>query len=310
MTKNDLVIASRESTLAMWQAHYVQQCLQTAYPGLSVEIQGMTTRGDQILHQSLSKIGGKGLFIKELELALQKGTADIAVHSLKDVPMQLPDGFILAAITERANPFDAFVSHQFSCLADLPANAIVGTSSLRREAQIRLLYPDLQVKPLRGNVQTRLDKLDRQEYAAIILAAAGLERLGLEQRIQCILSPEILLPAAGQGALAIEVAAHREDLLTLLQPLHHPVTAACVTAERTLARVLCGSCQVPLAAYCTEKSGMLELRGLVASADGVTVLRASEKANISEAEQLGLMVAHQLANQGAQQLINDVLSTR
>jgi hydroxymethylbilane synthase len=308
MTKNKLVIASRESALAMWQARYVQQCLQVAYPDLSVDIRGMTTRGDQILHQSLSKIGGKGLFIKELELALQRETADIAVHSLKDVPMQLPEGFILAAITKRANPLDAFVSHDYASLADLPAKAIVGTSSLRREAQIRLQYPHLQVKPLRGNVQTRLDKLDRQEYAAIILAAAGLERLKLEQRIRNILPAEVSLPAAGQGALAIEVAAHRQDLLRLLQPLHHPVTAACVIAERSMARVLGGSCQVPLAAYCVERSSMLELRGLVASVDGTTVLRASAQANIDEAEQLGLKVARQLAQQGAHQLISGILS--
>lgn len=310
MTNKNLVIASRESALAMWQARYVQQCLQTVYPDLSVDIRGMTTRGDQILHQSLSKIGGKGLFIKELELALQQETADIAVHSLKDVPMQLPEGFVLAAITKRANPLDAFVSHQYASLADLPAAAIVGTSSLRREAQIRLRYPHLQVKPLRGNVQTRLDKLDRQEYAAIILAAAGLKRLGLDERIRNILPADLLLPAVGQGALAIEVAAHRQDLLTLLQALHHPVTAACVTAERSMAKVLGGSCQVPLAAYCTEKFGMLELRGLVASVDGKTVLRASAQASMEEAELLGLKVAQQLAQQGAQQLINAVLSAR
>ncbi|WP_239373926.1 hydroxymethylbilane synthase [Snodgrassella gandavensis] len=310
MTNKNLVIASRESALAMWQARYVQQCLQTVYPDLSVDIRGMTTRGDQILHQSLSKIGGKGLFIKELELALQQETADIAVHSLKDVPMQLPEGFVLAAITKRTNPLDAFVSHQYASLADLPAAAIVGTSSLRREAQIRLRYPHLQVKPLRGNVQTRLDKLDRQEYAAIILAAAGLKRLGLDERIRNILPADLLLPAVGQGALAIEVAAHRQDLLTLLQALHHPVTAACVTAERSMAKVLGGSCQVPLAAYCTEKFGMLELRGLVASVDGKTVLRASAQASMEEAELLGLKVAQQLAQQGAQQLINAVLSAR
>lgn len=308
MKKNNLVIASRESALAMWQARHIQQCLQVLYPNISITIQGMTTKGDQILSQSLSKIGGKGLFIKELEWALQAGTADIAVHSLKDVPMELPEGFVLAAITERANPFDAFVSQQYAHLSELPEGTIVGTSSLRREAQLRLHYPNLHIKPLRGNVQTRLSKLDKQEYAAIILAAAGLERLGLDHRIRSILPVEISIPAAGQGALAIEVASHRTDLLHLLQPLHHAVTAACVTAERTMAKFLGGSCQVPLAAYCVESSGTLELFGLVASVDGKTVLRASAQASMSDAEQLGLNVAQKLASLGARDLINEVLS--
>lgn len=308
MAQNRLVIASRESTLAMRQAQFIQQRLQSLYPDLFIHIEGMTTSGDQLSHQSLSKIGGKGLFVKELEYALQRRTADIAVHSLKDVPMELPSGFVLAAITERSIPFDAFVSNQYTDLASLPVAAIVGTSSLRRTAQIKALYPHLQIKSLRGNVQTRLDKLDNGNYDAIILAAAGLERLGLQHRIGVCLPPEEVLPAAGQGALAIEVATHRDDLLALLRPLNHTLTDACVTAERTMASKLGGNCQIPLAAYCVEKTNFLELKGVVASPDGSVVLCASAQAKIDEAEQLGIMVANQLALQGAQELIADILS--
>ena len=236
-----LVIASRESALAMWQAKHIQAELQTLYPDCDVSILGMTTRGDQILDKTLSKIGGKGLFIKELELALEEGRADLAVHSIKDVPMNLPEGFALAAICERASPFDALVSNQYSRLDDLPKGAVVGTASLRREAQLRAHYPHLSIKPLRGNVQTRLSKLDNGEFDAIILAAAGLQRLGLDERIRLILSPIESLPAAGQGALGIEIAAHRLDLLEILNPLNHAITNACISAERALARALDGS---------------------------------------------------------------------
>ncbi len=263
MNPKKLVIASRESLLAMWQAKHIQGRLKTLYPDCEVEILGMTTRGDQILDKTLSKIGGKGLFIKELEQALQDGRADLAVHSIKDVPMDLPEGFTLAAIGERANPFDAFVSNQYARLEEMPKGAVVGTSSLRREAQLRARYPHLVIKPLRGNVQTRLSKLDNGEYDAIILAAAGLQRLELDERIRLILSEADSLPAAGQGALGIEIAAHRTDLSDVLKPLNHDVTHACVTAERALARALGGSCQVPLAAYCTKENGLLTLRGLV-----------------------------------------------
>ena len=240
-----LVIASRESALAMWQAKHIQAILQQMYPQCEVSILGMTTQGDQILDKTLSKIGGKGLFVKELETALQENRADLAVHSIKDVPMVLPEGFALVAIGERANPFDAFVSNQYQRLEDLPKGAVVGTSSLRREAQLRARNPHLVIKPLRGNVQTRLAKLDKGDYDAIILAAAGLERLQLNDRIRCVLSPADSLPAAGQGALGIEIAAHRADLVDVLLPLNHAKTAACVTAERALARALGGSCQVP-----------------------------------------------------------------
>ncbi|WP_416190059.1 hydroxymethylbilane synthase [Neisseria sp. CCUG17229] len=307
MNPKKLVIASRESLLAMWQAEHIQDRLKALYPDCDVQILGMTTRGDQILDKTLSKIGGKGLFIKELEQALQDGRADLAVHSIKDVPMDLPEGFALAAIGERANPFDAFVSNQYERLEDLPKGAVVGTASLRREAQLRARYPHLVIKPLRGNLQTRLGKLDKGEYDAIILAAAGLQRLGLDDRIRLIISDTVSLPAAGQGALGIEIAAHREDLLEVLKPLNHDITHACVTAERALARALGGSCQVPLAAYCTEENGLLTLRGLVGHPDGSTILEADAQAPAEYADSLGRAVAKRLADDGAMELIEAVL---
>lgn len=307
MNPKKLVIASRESLLAMWQAEHIQGRLKTLYPDCDVQILGMTTRGDQILDKTLSKIGGKGLFIKELEQALQDGRADLAVHSIKDVPMDLPEGFALAAIGERANPFDAFVSNRYERLEDLPEGAVVGTASLRREAQLRARYPHLVIKPLRGNLQTRLGKLDNGEYDAIILAAAGLQRLGLDDRIRLIISDTVSLPAAGQGALGIEIAANREDLLEVLKPLNHGITHACVTAERALARALGGSCQVPLAAYCTEENGLLTLRGLVGHPDGSTILEAYAQAPAGYADSLGRAVAKRLADDGAMELIEAVL---
>ena len=303
-----LTIASRESALAMWQAEHIQAKLQALYPSCTVDILGMTTQGDQILDKTLSKIGGKGLFIKELETALQENRADLAVHSLKDVPMDLPEGFVLVAVGERANPFDALVSNRCERLEDLPEGAVVGTSSLRREAQLRARYPHLVIKPLRGNVQTRLSKLDNGEYDAIILAAAGLQRLELDERIRLILSEADSLPAAGQGALGIEIAAHRTDLLDVLKPLNHDVTHACVTAERALARALGGSCQVPLAAYCTEEDGLLTLRGLVGHPDGSVILQADAQAPAAYADALGRAVAKKLADDGAQELIEAVLA--
>ncbi|OSI07705.1 porphobilinogen deaminase [Neisseria animaloris] len=308
MTPKKLVIASRESALAMWQAEHIQGRLKQLYPKCDVSILGMTTRGDQILDKTLSKIGGKGLFIKELEQALQEGRADLAVHSIKDVPMVLPEGFALAAIGERANPFDAFVSNRYTRLEELPEGAVVGTSSLRREAQLRARYPHLNIKPLRGNVQTRLAKLDNGDYDAIILAAAGLQRLGLDGRIRLIMSPFDSLPAAGQGALGIEIAANRYDLLEVLNPLNHAVTNACVTAERALARALDGSCQVPLAAYCTEENGLLTLRGLVGHPDGSVILQADAQAPVAYADALGRAVAKKLADDGAVELIQAILS--
>ena len=304
-----LTIASRASALAMWQAEHIQAKLQALYPSCTVDILGMTTQGDQILDKTLSKIGGKGLFIKELETALQENRADLAVHSLKDVPMDLPEGFVLVAVGERANPFDALVSNRFERLEELPEGAVVGTSSLRREAQLRARFPHLQVKPLRGNVQTRLAKLDNGDYDAIILAAAGLERLQLHGRIRSLLPPSDSLPAAGQGALGIEIAAHRTDLVDILLPLNHAQTAACVTAERALARALGGSCQVPLGAYCTaDEHGLLTLHGLVAHPDGSVVLTANAQAPAPYADALGRAVAKKLSDDGAREVIAAVLS--
>ena len=307
-TPKKLVIASRESMLAMWQAEHIKGRLKALYPDCEVEILGMTTRGDQILDRTLSKIGGKGLFIKELEQALQDGRADLAVHSIKDVPMELPEGFALAAIGERASPFDAFVSNQYARLEEMPEGAIVGTSSLRREAQLRAKFPHLTIQPLRGNVQTRLSKLDNGDYDAVILAAAGLQRLGLDGRIREIISPADSLPAAGQGALGIEIAARRTDLADILRPLNHEETAACVTAERALARALGGSCQVPLAAYCVMEDGLLTLNGLVGHPDGSVIIEASAQAPAAYADALGRAVAKRLADDGAEELIAAVLA--
>jgi hydroxymethylbilane synthase len=298
-----IVIATRESALAMWQARAIEAQLAALYPGLRIAIAGMTTQGDRILDVTLSKIGGKGLFVKELEEALAGGRADIAVHSMKDVPMQLPSGFAIAAITEREDPRDAFVSNRYAGLAELPAGSVVGTSSLRRESQIRAQYPHLTVAPLRGNVQTRLRKLDAGDYAAIVLAAAGLKRLGLGDRIAALLEPEASLPAVGQGALGIECRADRDDLAALLQPLNHAETAACVRAERAMSRALAGSCQVPLGGYAQIGAGRLRLRGFVASPDGTRMVRAEMAAAIDDPETLGIALAGQLKAQGAAEIL-------
>jgi len=298
-----LVIASRESALAMWQAEHIRDRLRALYPQTEVSILGMTTQGDQILDVSLSKIGGKGLFVKELETALEDGRADLAVHSLKDVPMNMPEGFVLAAIGEREDPHDAFVSNQYENLAALPAGSVVGTSSLRRESQLRARFPHLIVEPLRGNVQTRLRKLDEGQYAAIILAAAGLKRLGLGERIRNIISSEDSLPAVGQGALGIECRADRADVIAALQPLHHPDTAACVLAERAMSRVLAGSCQVPLGGFAEVQNGKLRMRGFVASPDGVCMVHADLTGDIADPEALGKRIADALLAQGAGEIL-------
>lgn len=305
---NKLVIASRESKLAMWQAEHIKARLEALYPQLQVEILGMTTQGDQILDKTLSKIGGKGLFVKELEQALQDGRADIAVHSIKDVPMNLPEGFALAAICEREDPRDAFVSNTYASLHELPAGAVVGTSSLRRESQIRARFPHLTIKPLRGNVQTRLRKLDEGEFDAIILAAAGLKRLELAERIRCELAPSESLPAVGQGALGIEIRADRSDLTELLAPLNHADTAACVTAERSLSRVLGGSCQIPIGGFATITDDVITLGGFVAHPDGSVMLTASASAPRDYADALGRAVAKKLLEQDAGPLIEAVIA--
>lgn len=303
LTPQKIVIASRESLLAMWQAKHIQKRLGELYPQTEISILGMTTRGDQILDQSLSKIGGKGLFIKELEQALEDGCADIAVHSMKDMPMNVPEGFMLAAITEREDPRDAFVSNHYRSLNELPAGSIVGTSSLRRESQLRAQFPQLQVQPLRGNVQTRLRKLDEGQYAAIILAAAGLKRLELSDRITALLSPEQSLPAVGQGALGIECRADRADLVRLVQPLHHPETAFCVEAERAMSRVLGGSCQVPLGAFAEISNGLLQLRGFVAQPDGKRIVSGVLEGQPGDGIALGRQLADKLIQQGAGEIL-------
>ena len=294
----------------MWQAEHVRERLTILYPQCDVKIVGMTTRGDQILDRTLSKVGGKGLFVKELEVAMAEGRADLAVHSLKDVPMELPQGFALAAVLEREDPRDAFVSNDYASLDELPEGAVVGTSSLRRQALIAARYPHLVIKPLRGNLDTRLGKLDRGDYAAIILAAAGLKRLGLSQRIRALLPPEASLPAAGQGAMAIEIAARSDglDLMSILAPLNHEATAQAVTAERKVSKVFGGSCQVPLAAFATVEGGDMHLRAMVATPDGKRIASAEVRGAAADAEALGAQVAELLRAQDAEDILSSCLS--
>jgi hydroxymethylbilane synthase len=289
----------------MWQAEHVQSLLAEA-SGKPVEILGMTTRGDQILDRTLSKVGGKGLFVKELETALEVGRAHLAVHSLKDVPMELPPGFELACVMSREDPRDAFVSNDFASLEALPPGAVVGTSSLRREAQLRAAYPGLQIVPLRGNLDTRLGKLDRGEMQAIILAAAGLKRLGLANRIREVISPEVLLPAAGQGALGIEIRADGDGIRQALSALIDEKTFREVRAERAVSRALGGSCQVPLAAYCvTEPDGQtLRLRARVGMTDGSRILKTECLG--ADPEALGLLAAKALTDQGADEILRSL----
>ena len=298
-----IVIATRESRLALWQAEHVRGLLQRLYPACSVELMGMTTRGDQILDRPLAKVGGKGLFVKELETALLDGSAHIAVHSMKDVPMEMGADFALVAIGPRETPLDAFVSNKYGTLQDLPPGAIVGTSSLRREAQLHANTPYLAVSSLRGNLDTRLRKLDEGQYDAIILAAAGLTRLGLGERIRAVLAAEVSLPAAGQGALGIEALAARADVAAWMAPLDDPATAACVRAERAVSRALAGSCEVPLGAYAEIRDGRLFLRGFVATPDGQRMARAELTGDAADPEALGLKLAAQLRDQGADSIL-------
>ena len=301
-----LVIASRESALAMWQARHIQAKLQNLYPQCDVSILGMTTTGDQILDSPLARIGGKGLFVKELENALADGSADLAVHSMKDVPMNLPEGFIMAATGEREDARDAFVSNHFNALEDLPVGSVVGTSSLRRQSQIQARFPHLTIESLRGNVQTRLRKLDEGQYAAIILAAAGLIRLKLGNRIRQFISAELSIPAVGQGALGIEISANRTDLIDILAPLNHFDTQLCVEAERSMSRALAGSCTVPLGAYAIRQGNHIDITGFVASIDGQQILREKVSAsvdNADNAEALGQQLAAQLIAKGADKIL-------
>ena len=294
-----IVIATRESALALWQARHVQAQLAALYPESEIRLLGMTTEGDRRLGASLAKIGGKGLFVKELEAALENGAADIAVHSMKDVPMTLPHGFTIPAIGPREDPRDAIVSGRCSSLAELPAGAVVGTSSLRRESQIRARFPALAVTPLRGNVQTRLRKLDDGEYDAIILAAAGLKRLGLDARIAALIPTEDSVPAVGQGALGIECRADREDMIAAVAALNDDATARCVRAERAMSRALAGSCTVPLGGYARIESGRIHMTGFVARPDGSRLLSARADGGVDDPERLGEALARDLYRRGA-----------
>jgi hydroxymethylbilane synthase len=303
-----LTIATRESPLALWQAEFVQSALRAGHAGLEVELLGMTSRGDQLIDVPLAKVGGKGLFVKELETALLDGSADIAVHSMKDVPMEFPEGLRLGVICRREDPRDAFVSNNFNTMDELPAGSIIGTSSLRRECQLRARRPDLQVKFLRGNVNTRLRKLDEGQYDAIILASAGLIRLGMGERIRQPIATTDSLPAAGQGAVGIELRCDDDEVFAQLQLLHHEPTSRCVLAERALNQRLQGGCQVPIAAFAElEDSGEnLYLRALVGKPDGSLLLRAEARAPSSEAEALGIAVAEDLLSQGAAAILAEV----
>ncbi|WP_043319724.1 hydroxymethylbilane synthase [Microbulbifer sp. HZ11] len=301
-------IATRESALALWQANFVKQQLEHHHPQLTVELLPLTSRGDQLLDIPLNKVGGKGLFVKELEKAMLEGRADIAVHSMKDVPMEFPEGLHLPVICEREDPRDAFVSNHYASIKDLPQGAVVGTSSLRRQCQLLAARPDLEVKFLRGNVNTRLAKMDAGEYDAIILAAAGLLRLEMRERIAEYIEPEVLLPAGGQGAVGIEC---RRDpaLEDLLAPLHHTDTSHRLVAERAMVKRLNGGCQVPIGCYAVFTDAaktQLHLRGLVGSPDGGTMLNAEVHGGIEEAEALGIGLAEQLLQAGADKILADI----
>jgi len=296
-------IATRKSPLALWQAEEVSRQLKKFHPGLEVELVTMTTQGDKILDTPLAKIGGKGLFVKELETGMLEGDADIAVHSMKDVPMLLPEGLHLAVIMEREDPTDAFVSNTISNIADLPLNAKVGTCSLRRQTQLKEARPDVEILDLRGNVNTRLGKLDNGDYDAIILASAGLIRLGFEDRIAHSISTDISLPAIGQGAVGIECRSNDEEINALLAPLHHKKTAICVNAERALNARLNGGCQVPIGGYAELEGDEVRLRGLIGFPDGSKLFRSEKRSTHAEAEALGVEIAEDLLSQGGGEVL-------
>lgn len=306
MQKNKIRIATRKSPLALWQAEFIQAELNKLYPHIEVSLVPMTTKGDIRLDTPLAKIGGKGLFLKELETGLLNNEADIAVHSLKDVPVDFPAGLMLHTICQRDDPRDAFVSNTYKKLSDLPSQSIVGTSSLRRQAQLKALRPDLIVHDLRGNVNTRLRKLDEGNYDAIILATAGLKRLKLEERIQEHLTTEDFLPANGQGAVCIECRVDDLDIQKLLTPLEHAETRACVQAERAMNAHLEGGCQVPIGAYAIIKNNELHLEGLVGSLDGTTILRDTIKGSVDESTALGVQLAEKLLKQGAGKVLEQL----
>jgi len=300
-----LKIATRKSPLALWQAEFVKSKLETIYPDLKVELVKMTTQGDQILNSPLSKIGGKSLFIKELEVGIMEGRADIAVHSMKDVPYELPQGFEIGAILERESPYDAFVSNDFNSIQDLPVGARLGSCSLRRIVQVKALRPDLEILDLRGNVNTRLKKLDDGEYDAIILACSGLARLGFDNRIKQDLSPDDSLPAVGQGALGIEIEANDHEISSLIKPLIHKKTQIEVSAERALNATLQGGCSVAIGAFATSEESKLTLSGMVGNVDSGEIIRVQETGETSKPIDLGIRAAKKLLSLGARELLNE-----
>ena len=303
MTKKIIRIATRQSPLALWQAEHVAALLTETFPEVTAQLVKMVTRGDKILDAPLAKVGGKGLFVKELEEGMLSGDADIAVHSMKDVPIEFPEGLHLAAILEREDPTDAFVSNRFTSLADLPANARIGTSSLRRECQLKERFPDAEVIPLRGNVNTRLAKLDAGDYDAIILASAGLKRLGMAERITQSLPVDVSLPAVGQGAIGIECRIDDAEINQMLQALNDKTTGLCVTAERAMNTRLNGGCQVPIAGFAVLENGQVFMRGLVGSPDGSVLYRAEKTGTEAEVETLGRLIAEDLLAQGADKIL-------
>lgn len=306
ITKKLIKIATRRSPLALWQANYIRDSLIQYHPQLQVELIPMVTKGDVILDTPLAKIGGKGLFVKELENALLSEEADIAVHSMKDVPMQFPQGLGLSVICKREDPRDAFVSNTYRTLEELPAGAIVGTSSLRRQCQLKALRPDLVIESLRGNVGTRLNKLDNGDYDAIILASAGLIRLGLSERIASFIDTEISLPAAGQGAVGVECRIDDYEVQQLLAPLADPETTACVLAERAMNHYLQGGCQVPIGGYAVMRDNQLHLSALVGKTDGSKIIRASGTSAVENSQELGIRVAQSLLAQGADEILKSI----
>ncbi len=303
MTNKIIRIATRQSPLALWQAEHVAALLSRTFPEVTPQLVKMVTRGDKILDAPLAKVGGKGLFVKELEEGMLAGYADIAVHSMKDVPMEFPEGLHLAAILEREDPSDAFVSNRFANLKDLPLNSRIGTSSLRRECQIKELFPNAEVIPLRGNVNTRLAKLDAEDYDAIILASAGLIRLGMADRITQSLAVSVSLPAVGQGAIGIECRVDDLEINEMLKALHHNETGLCVTAERAMNSRLNGGCQVPIAGFAVLENGQVFMRGLVGSPDGRLIYRAEKMGSVDQVEAIGRLIAEDLLSQGADKIL-------
>jgi hydroxymethylbilane synthase len=307
MSIEQLRIATRKSPLALWQAEHVRAHLQQLHPGLQVELVTMSTQGDRVLDSPLAKIGGKGLFVKELEQGMLAGRADIAVHSMKDVPVELPEGLEIAAILEREDPRDAFVSNRFGALSELPQGARVGTSSLRRQCQLRAVRPDLEILDLRGNVNTRLAKLDAGDYDAIVLASAGLKRLGMAQRITRALEPEDMLPAIAQGIIGIECRSDDMAVKALIDPLNHAVTGLRTQAERAMNATLAGGCQAPVAGYSTITGDRIELRGLVGWPNGSAIVRGKISGPAAEAAALGVQLARELLERGARPILDELL---